>query len=104
MGVTGLYRIEVGAFFATLVLLLGFRMAAGKISLRGLFSSEGMMRPERVLLFAATVLMGAVYIVRMMLDGMSSLPTLSAGWLVLFGMSCLIYLGAKAFRMFVRKS
>jgi hypothetical protein len=107
MSVTEIFRVEVVAFFAALVLLLGHRMATGQISLSGLFgSAEGVSKinPERVLLFVASLVMGAVYIVQMMLGGVSALPNLSAAWVVMFGVSCLIYLCMKAFRTFGRKS
>jgi hypothetical protein len=103
MGITELYRAEIGAFFGTLLLLLAVRMVKGEISLRGLFGDELKVKPERLLLFVATMAMGIVYIVQMALDGTSSLPTLRSGWLVMFGVSCLIYVVAKAFRTFGKK-
>jgi hypothetical protein len=107
MSVMVIYQIEVGAFFAALLLLLGHRMAVGKISLRGMFSDPGgvgKMHPERLLLFMTTVVLVVVFSVRLLLGGLNEMPSLSTGWLMMFGASCLVYAGMKAFRTFSRKT
>jgi hypothetical protein len=64
---------------------------------------SGSVSPERVVLFGAMVLVSCVFVVRMIEASMREIPDLGPCWLLLFGSSCAVYLGMKAFRTFSGK-
>jgi len=102
MSVPQILRWEVSGFLALLVLLLAYQMATGKIHIRGLFGDEtsgDKVSPERVLLFAVTLAMAAIYVVLFLLGGDGALPHLGAGWITIFGAGCGTYAAVKAFKM-----
>jgi hypothetical protein len=98
-----IFRLEMLGFLVVMSAMLAYRMLTRRINLSGLLgdgTGRRAVTPERVQLLAVTVVVSVKCVVNVILNPSGALPGIEAGWLLLFGVSCVVYAVVKWLRAF----